>query len=89
VTTRHYYAYCDDCGAQSELYARWPVCRDCDRDICPSCYSPGSYVDQDYSDDGEGGCWAMGHDCLCRECADDGSDRAGGVVEDEKGDDRS
>lgn len=40
---------CDirDCGTRSEEYQMWPVCRECQQDVCPTHMAPDSFHDGD------------------------------------------
>lgn len=38
---------CDLCGQRSEEYSRWPMCEDCDSDVCPKCVAE-AICDWDY-----------------------------------------
>lgn len=52
-------AICDDCHRRSPEYQPWPICRVCGEDLCPDCYTPGTFEPAD-----EG----VAASCLCFEC---------------------
>lgn len=52
---------CRDCGARSEEYQMWPVCRECGQDICPTHMAQGSF----HEGDGE-----TRSSVVCIECAE-------------------
>ncbi len=42
----NYIGSCDHCAARcQQVYDRFPTCRHCDDDICPSCAHPGTTKD--------------------------------------------
>jgi ribosomal protein S14 len=51
---------CDECGKRGEEYKAFPACRECLRDICPSCQVAGT-LEQDVDR----------NDCLCKVCGGD------------------
>ena len=59
MTLVRFASICDipGCGARSEEYSSWPVCGECNRDICPVHQVPGT-LEQD-----EGVNRALCHDC--------------------------
>lgn len=53
-----YHDECDICGQPSDLYDRWPTCRDCLLHVCENCDSEEDRSEPDVD----------GQKTLCKEC---------------------
>jgi hypothetical protein len=42
MSTVRFATICDRCHRRSPEYDRWPVCRECQADICATCAEPDS-----------------------------------------------
>lgn len=49
---------CDECQKRSKEFTAWPTCRECWRNICPTCRWPGSLEENEGVDT-----------VLCKDCA--------------------
>ena len=58
MSTVKYHSICDRCGKESAEYTAYAWCKECGKDVCPTCVDEKSYDPET--------CIA-----ICRECAKD------------------
>lgn len=59
MSTVRFATTCDRCHKRSEEYTAWPICRECNGDVCYNCVAPNTLTEVDLDNP---------ETAVCKEC---------------------